>query len=227
MADGVIERKSLAELVAARLRAEILAAEFKPGERLVIGTLAERYGISHIPIREALRSLESEALVEYRRGSGNVVAEASLEDLHDLYDMRRLLEPYVLRIAVGHYDDQVLRDAEADLEALTTVEPATGNDAWWRHHEDFHWALLRPGMSPWSERMLRLLWTSVERYQRLYALVFGDVYRANAEHHQILEAARAGDADALVEVWLEHLAEKEQSVADGFHHRTARSAAQT
>jgi DNA-binding GntR family transcriptional regulator len=220
MADGVIERKSLAEEVATRLREDILAASFSPGERLVIGALSERYGVSHIPIREALRSLESEALVEYRRGAGNIVASASLDDLHDLYDMRRLLEPHALRLAIAHYDEDLLDGAAALLEALTEVEPDRRDDAWWRRHEDFHWQLLRPGLTPWSERILRLLWQSVERYQRLYALVFGDVHRANVEHHRILEASRTGDADTLVEVWLQHLAEKEQRVAEGFRRQT-------
>jgi DNA-binding GntR family transcriptional regulator len=224
MGEALIERKSLAEEVATRLREDILASAFSPGQRLVIGALSERYGVSHIPIREALRSLESEALVEYRRGSGNVVAGASLEELHDLYDMRRLLEVHVLRLAVGRYDDDLLETAAEQLRALTEVEPDRRDDEWWRRHEDFHWQLLRPGLTPWSERILRLLWQSVERYQRLYALVFGDVQRANAEHHGILEAARTGDAETLVAVWLQHLAEKEQRVAEGFERQAGDAA---
>jgi DNA-binding GntR family transcriptional regulator len=214
--NGRIERKSLAEEVAERLREDILGVVFGPGEKLVIGALAERYGVSHIPIREALRSLESEALVEYQRGSGNVVAQASLDDLRDLYDLRRLLEGHVLRAALPHYDAALLQQAEGCYEALIGVDPDHRDDAWWRRHEDFHWMFLQPGVTPWSERLLRLLWQSVERYQRLYALVFGDVSKANEEHHGILEAARAGDLDTLLDTWMQHLNEKEERVAAGF-----------
>lgn len=212
---GPIERKSLAEEVAERLRNDILRAEFRPGEKLVIGALSERYGVSHIPVREALKSLESEKLVDYARGSGSVVAETSLEDLFDLYDMRRLLEAHALREGLPRYEPELLDRAARSLDHLVGVRPDRGGDAWWRRHEDFHWVLLQPGLTPWSERVLRLLWQAVERYQRLYALVFGDVARANAEHKEILEAARSGDADRLVEVWLQHLDEKRDRVAEG------------
>lgn len=214
--NGRIERKSLAEEVAERLRDDILSAAFRPGERLVIGTLSERYGVSHIPVREALKSLESEALVEYSSGAGSQVAATSLDELYDLYDLRRLLETHVLRGAVVRYDDDLLDRAEERLEALVGVSPTHEDDAWWRRHEEFHWLLLEPGLSPWSERLLRLLWQAVERYQRLYALVFGDVARANAEHHDLLAAARQRDADALCRVWLQHLDEKRDRVATGF-----------
>lgn len=211
-----IERRSLAEEVARRLRHDILTGVYSPGERLVVQSVEQRYGVSHIPIREALRTLENEALIVSRRGSGAVVASVSLEDLHDIYALRRLVEVDVLRRAIAVYDEAVLEEAEAAFEAVHGLAPSAAGELWWPAHRRFHMALLRPGLSPWTERVLRLLWQSVERYQRLYTLVFGDVATADREHRQLLELAREGDEERLVTAWLKHLDEKEQRVADGF-----------
>lgn len=213
-----IQRRSLAEEVSDRLRHDILSGVFQPGERLVVQMLERRYGVSHIPIREALRSLEAESLVTSRRGSGAVVAGVGIEELHDLYELRRLVEEHVLRRAILHYDREVLHDAARQFEHLHGLVPTHGDNAWWHAHRDFHWTLLQPGLTPWTDRVLRLIWQSVERYQRLYTLVFGDVHIADVEHQHILDVARQGDADALVQRWIDHLNEKEARVAEGFSH---------
>jgi DNA-binding GntR family transcriptional regulator len=216
-----IERRSLVDQVGEVLRREILAGEYAPNERLVIDTLALKYGVSQIPVREALRGLEGEGLVEFRAGTGTVVADVTREELGELYELRRLIEPYVLRRAVGHYDDAMLSEARELLDVLTDTTPTRDSDRWWQAHLDFHDALLRPGFTPWSERFLRLIWQSVERYQRLYALVFGDISRANHEHEALLEAAVSRDADRLIAVWISHLDEKESRVAEGLTQATA------
>lgn len=210
-----IERRSLAEEVAQRLRHDILSGRYGPGERIVVPTLEERYGVSHIPIREAFRSLENEALIVSRRGSGAVVAAVSLGELHDIYDLRRLLEVDVLRTAIALYDDVILEEAQAAFEAVHGLAPTTHDELWWPAHRRFHMSLLRPGLTPWSERVLRLLWQSVERYQRLYTLVFGSVEQADREHRELLNIARERDEERLVAAWLTHLNEKEQRVREG------------
>lgn len=210
-----IERRSLVDQVGEALRQEILSGQFGPSERLVIDTLAQRYGVSQIPVREALRGLEGEGLVEFRSGSGTVVADITRDELAELYELRRLIEPFVLRRAAARFDERTFQDTRELLDILTSTTPSRDSDRWWQAHFEFHEALLRPGYTPWSERFLRLIWQAVERYQRLYALVFGDVARANHEHEQLLEAALTGDVDLLVEVWINHLNEKESRVAEG------------
>lgn len=210
-----IERRSFVEQVGEALRQEILSGQFGPGERIVIDALAARYGVSQIPVREALRGLEGEGLIEFRSGTGPVIADVTRAELAELYDLRRVLEPFVLRRAVARYDAAMLAEMRELLDVLTRTTPSRDSDRWWHAHLEFHDALLRPGYSPWSERFLRLIWQAVERYQRLYALVFGDVSRANHEHEQLLEAAAAGDADLLERVWVNHLNEKEARVAEG------------
>jgi DNA-binding GntR family transcriptional regulator len=210
-----IERRSLVEQVGEALRHEILAGKIAPNERLVIDSLAQRYGVSPIPVREALRGLEGEGLVEFRPGAGSVVSDVTGAELGELYDLRRLIEPFVLRRAAARYDAATLAEVRELLDVLTETTPTRESDRWWQAHLEFHDALLRPGFTEWSERFLRIIWQAVERYQRLYALVFGDVAQANHEHERLLEAALTGDVEVLVEVWVSHLNEKEARVAEG------------
>lgn len=217
--DAQIQRLSLSEEVARRLRHDILTGIYQPGERLVVQALEERYGVSHIPIREALRALENEALIVSRRGSGATVAAVSLGDLHDIYALRKLVEVDVLRRAIVAYDDEVLAEAKAAFDAVHGLAPSAHDELWWPAHRRFHMSLLRPGLTPWTSRVLRLLWQSVERYQRLYTLVFGDVATADREHRLLLDLAEHGDAEALVSAWVEHLEEKEQRITEGYRTR--------
>lgn len=211
-----IKRQTLAQAVTERLRDEILSGQLSPGQRLIVQTLEERWGVSHIPIREALRELEAEALVESRPGQGVVVAGVDLDELHDLYHLRRLLEGDVLRRGFPSYGPERLQHAQQLLDALLEEEPEPGGSAWWAAHRAFHWAFLEPGCTPWSRRLLNLIWQSCERYQRLYTLVFGSVDQANVEHQHILDVAAGGEVDAFVEEWLAHLDLKEQAIVSGY-----------
>ena len=215
-----LDRASLAKQAAARLRDEILSGAAPPGERLVVRDLVERWGVSHIPIREALRELEAESLVESRPRQGVVVAGVDIDELADLYRLRRLLEVDAIRRAFAHFTDDHVRGARGALDDLLALRPQQRKGNWWEAHQRYHWAFLQPGLSPWATRLLQLVWQSCERYQRLYTLVFGSVDDANREHHRILEAATGSDVDVFLDAWLVHLDHTESTIASGYraHH---------
>src|SRR5699024_9343417 len=91
------DREMLHNKVCSVLRKAILKGEFKAGERLVQTELAERIGVSRMPIREALRTLEIEGLVKLEPHKGAVVREISKEDITEIYELRSILEPLALR----------------------------------------------------------------------------------------------------------------------------------
>jgi DNA-binding GntR family transcriptional regulator len=91
-AEGTARRIS-AEVVCTAVRDDIVAGYFPPGSRLTEELLAQRYGVSRVPVREALRTLESEGFVRTRRHAGASVAEPTEQEAADLLDIRRLLEP--------------------------------------------------------------------------------------------------------------------------------------
>src|SRR5579859_5475066 len=109
-----IKRQTLAGEVADRLRIDILHGTIRPGERIVVADVERRFGVSHIPIREALRRLEAEGLVELSPNRATIATGLALEDLADLYDLRRLLEGQVAFRAVA-------RRRPAQLEELLSI----------------------------------------------------------------------------------------------------------
>lgn len=226
--DTALSRRTLTQEVADRLRAAILSGELPPGRRLIVSALEEMYGVSHIPIREALRELQAEALVEGRPQLGVVVADVNSSELRDIYSLRRVIEPDVLRRSIDHYDQEHHWEFDTNLRRLLECDHTRDSSEWWQLHRTFHWAFMAPAMAPWSRRLLNLLWQVVERYQRLFVLVFGSIESANSHHQEMVRVARE-EPDALIDLWLEHLAQTEEAILAGLRtvdekgaHRPAR-----
>lgn len=212
---GAIVRQALPDQVAARLRRDILTGVLAPGQRLVVGELTGRLGVSHIPIREALRSLEAESLVTSAPGRGVVVTSVDLDDLHDLWHLRRLLEGDLVRRAFPSYTPEHLARFRERLDALLALRPQRNED-WWDAHRAFHRAFLEPALTPWTARMLHLVWQSAERYQRLFTLVFGSVDSANDDHAEMVRLAAAGDGEGLHALTCSHMTATEEAITRGY-----------
>src|SRR5919108_1482781 len=121
-----IRRTSLVDDVTERLRAEILAGEIAPGERILVGDLGRRFDVSHIPIREALRRLEAEGLVVTSPQRATVAAGVALEDLEGLYQLRFIIEGEVARQAVGRLTEADLTELHRLLDQLeASADPAS------------------------------------------------------------------------------------------------------
>lgn len=214
-----IEQVSLSQQVAAKLRSQILSGTLEPGAPIVVRDLVDRLGVSHIPIREALRELEAESLVVSRPGHSVIVSSVDLEELHDLYRLRRLIEIDAIHRAFPHYTQEFLEEARKTYDQLMELPPNRAESGWWGIHRQFHWSFLEPGMTDWSTKLLRLVWQAAERYQRLYILVFGSVEQANEEHDHMLTVAAESDLDALIDAWLHHLDRTEESIVSGYKAR--------
>jgi DNA-binding GntR family transcriptional regulator len=214
-----IEQVSLSQQVATKLRTEILSGAIEPGAPIVVRDLVERLGVSHIPIREALRALEAESLVVSRPGQSVMVSGVDLDELLDLYRLRRLIEVDAIRRAFPHYTAEFLDEARRIYEELLRLAPSQADSRWWAEHRRYHWLFLEPGLTPWSTKLLTLVWQTSERYQRLYILVFGSVEEANVEHDRVLAVASSGDLDSFIDAWLHHLDRTEESIASGYMAR--------
>ncbi|HEX2153852.1 MAG TPA: GntR family transcriptional regulator [Acidimicrobiia bacterium] len=217
-----IEPVSLSQQVATRLRREILAGDLEPGAPIVVRDLVGRLGVSHIPIREALRELEAESLVVSRPGQSVIVSGVDLDELHDLYRLRRLLEVDAVRRAFPAYTSEFLDGARKIFDELLGLAPSQGDSRWWGVHKRYHWTFLQPGLTPWSTKLLQLIWQTSERYQRLYILVFGSVEEANVEHDRVLAVASSGNLEAFIDAWLHHLDRTEKSIVSGYLARHGR-----
>jgi DNA-binding GntR family transcriptional regulator len=180
------------EHVLERVRTAILAGDLPAGETLRQEDLAERLGVSRMPVREAIKRLHSEGLVEVLPSRRVRVAALSRAEIEDIYDMRAALEPLAVRLAVPRLTKAQLRDAAHALEAAEDEEDA---DTFGVRNAAFHLALMNPCERPRLLAGIASLLDLSDRYQRA-ALRDGEHNAlVRAEHAALLEAARTGDAD--------------------------------
>lgn len=201
-------KQTLAEQLEAGLRSEILMGELKPGTRLRAEEIALRYGVSHTPIREALRSLAADALVSIDPHAGAQVARATLDDLRDVYRVRLFLEPEALRLSMANGDEAWARELAAALHALVEEyrrrarHPRDAALARAEAHRRFDHALFAACGSAWLLRLVRTMSTHSERYRVVLRAARGIERDLEREHRDIAEAALARDlprADAALE----------------------------
>ncbi|AOJ29735.1 GntR family transcriptional regulator [Burkholderia seminalis] len=193
---------STADAVAASLRDMIINGELSAGKRLVERDLAERFGISRIPMREAIQRLEREGLLDIFRNRGAVVRMLSASDVQDIYDLRVLLEGDAIYRSVKRLDDETLARAELVHRLLGDASvPRRQGEL----NREFH-ALLYAGCG--NARQLKSiaeLHSQVERYERLQTTLLADTPSFQVEHEAILQACRARDARAARSMTVAHL----------------------
>ena len=209
---------SVADEMAARIREMIITGEIPPGAKIAPKVLEELFSVSHIPIREALRLLEAEQLVVNIPRRGAIAAPVSEDQMNDIYQIRRILEPEIARTATIQMSDADVRRVSKRLEALdriTKTAPAT--ERFVAADRAFHWAILKPGASELAATILERLWRMSERYIRLGMSQIRTPTRTHEQHHEIFAALEARDPDQVRDALAEHLA-LTQSVLRGLRH---------
>ena len=198
-----LPRRTAHEAVRDSLRQAILRGELQGGTRLVQSELAESLGVSTTPLREAMRDLAAEGLIEFDRYRGAVVHSPTLDEVRDVYELCLLLEPVAVRKAVGRVREEELAIAAALLSRMDEEDDA---GRFVDLNRDFHAVLSAPAGSARLESILRVL-------REAAAIHVGASLRArpsqmresNAIHHQILEAYQRRDAHTAVELTCQHL----------------------
>jgi DNA-binding GntR family transcriptional regulator len=209
-----IQRVSVVDNVTVLLRRALLAGEIKPGERIKVAELEKSFGVSHIPIREAVRRLETEGLIIALPQRAAVAAGVDLEDLSGLYDLRRIIECDVIRRSVDEMSDEQVEAVRVALETLEAVAQDHGSAQFWEVHRDFHWALLEPGASAWIRRVLEQVWLASQRYVRLF--LSETVDDAMADHRELLAYCDQRAGRRAAELLRRHLDLTELAVRQAF-----------
>jgi DNA-binding GntR family transcriptional regulator len=206
MVDGITER----------LRQAIITGAIRPRERIRVADLERKFGVSHIPIREALRRLQSEGFVEVSPRRTTIAAGVDLNDLANIYDLRRIIEIEIGRRSVSRMTKD---DVEAVRRALASFQEVANDPSsaqFWERHRNFHWALLAPAANPTVKRVLDYLWQSSERYVRLFVSTFATMDTVMDLHVELYEACTGGDLTTFENALTRHYVETEQTVREGF-----------
>ena len=190
---GSGRRISLPERVAARLRQAILARELKPGDHIVEERLAADFAVSRNPVREALRALAADGLIEISARRGAFVASVTEEEAREMIEVRALLEGHNARLVARHKDARTLKRIEAILERGLAAAATERFDQLPALNEQFHRELAEAGQN-------RLLGELLTRLRERTAMLFspGEPERQAPlwnEHAGILRAILDGDED--------------------------------
>lgn len=186
------------------LRTDLLSGELKPGEQLVQETLAERYGVSRVPVREALKMLESEGQVDYHPHRGYFVAELSVEDLHEVYRLRALLEAEAIQRAVPHLSDDDVASIATLLDEVNAAAAVPDVVALTTANRRFHFAIFEASGMTRLSRLLAQLWDATDMYRALYFASKPNRDRVAAEHAAMVDALRRRDATTLIRLHADH-----------------------
>ena len=195
------------ELAYTRVRGLILSGELAPGAVLPQAALAQTIGISTTPLREALRRLKQEGLVELDAHKDARVRPLDATEARDLLELRRSLDPLAASLAAQRRTDADLAEARAALDGLEALSTRPSLSQLESHHR-FHAAIHRASHNALLVDVLDGLWVKTDRYRR-HGLEAGrsDEERdaRAAEHRALFEAVRDSEAETAAELMRRHV----------------------
>ncbi|MFF0386356.1 GntR family transcriptional regulator [Streptomyces sp. NPDC004286] len=192
---------SVRERVLAALRQDIIAGRLGPGDRLVERELAERYGVSRVPVREAIRALVGEGFVLFESARRTVVRRLTPDDVRELFELREALEVYAAGLAAARATPEALEELRELLAEAATATEAGDAEAITDVNTRFHDRILAMAgngllisvLEPVDGRLRWLTRRNAEWPQLL------------AEHHELYEAIASGDPDRARAHALDHV----------------------
>jgi DNA-binding GntR family transcriptional regulator len=194
--------RALYEEVAELLRQRIFARELEPGSWIDELKIAEEYGISRTPLREALKVLAAEGLVTMKVRRGAYVTEVSEKDLADVYHLLALLESDAAGVVAQRGTEEQLAELRELHDAL---EAAAGNrDEFFALNEQFHMRLLEMADNRWRQQMVADLRKVMKLNRHNSLLKSGRLTDSLAEHRAIMSALQSRDAVLTVQRMNEH-----------------------
>jgi DNA-binding GntR family transcriptional regulator len=198
-------QRTLTEGLLKQLREQLLSGKIKGGEALKQEKIAREFGVSRIPVREALLQLGAEGLIVFKPHKGAVANMLSIEEADELFLLRALLETNLLSHAFAKINNSVMKEADAALVRYErAIQGTTSAEAWSEMNWQFHRILFEPARMPRTMAIVRALHTSTDRYQRVY-LQTGGVEYALTEHRLILDLCQARKKSAALKALESHI----------------------
>lgn len=196
------QQRSTPDLIADALREAILRGIFQEGQSLRQDEIAAQFGVSRIPVREALRQLEAEGLVTLQLNRGATVSALSPAEAQEICEIRSALETTAIQLAIPQLTES---DLEKATLILDTTNQTTDAARWATLNWEFHATLYTPANRPRLLTMIKTLHVNIDRYVRLQMEKMNYLEKSQKEHYQLLDACRQRDARAAVKVLKRHI----------------------
>jgi len=206
---------TIAQTVAAQIREQILKREISGGEPLRQEAIARSYGTSIIPVREALRQLEAEGLVELHTHRGAVATELTLDKALEWIHLRRLIETDLIGLAIDKMTEEDIAQAEKILGKFDdALDKGMEIDHWSEYNLEFHSALYAAANRPETMKVLKTLHQKCDRYIRLQLLGGDHIARAEKEHAELIELCRKRSKRAAKALMHRHIVGVEEDLVE-------------
>lgn len=201
--------RTATEYVESALRQAILSGALAPGTPLRQEELATAFAVSRMPVREALRQLEAQALVDFAPHRGAVVTEISAADAADHYAIRLALEPVALRLSLPALSSEDLARATALVDEMDAEPDAARlGELNRRFHMTLYGGAGRPRLLALVDQQL----AAADRYLRFHLAALGREHLSQAEHRGLLGACRAGAAEDAAALLCRHIAAADRNL---------------
>lgn len=225
-----VSRQTMASMVVEALRERIVSFKIPEGTQLRQDSLAAEFGVSRIPVREALLQLEGEGLVAQAAHRSYTVTSLSLEEIREVFDLRAVVEVDLLHRAMPAMTDE---DIEAARSVLAVFDEMLARKAegshWGRLNWRLHATLYAPAGRRHTMRILQNLHRTADRYLRLQLqLTQGTIDRARAEHRRLVDLCERGDTMEAVRLLREHILLARDDLVEFLHdHRSQAESPET
>jgi len=201
-----LKHKTMSEAAAEAIRNRILEGAYAPGMRLRQDALASEFGMSRIPIREALLLLESEGLLTLLPHKGAVVVQLSTDEIEELFNMRILLEPFLFKRSAPLLTLTDFNRLEKNLARYVESLHSVDVDAWNDLNTEFHMTLYRHAASPRIVSTVQNLLSECDRHTRIQlSNVTAERNLAIEEHKTLLKLCKAGKFDEGAQLMRDHI----------------------
>jgi DNA-binding GntR family transcriptional regulator len=197
--------RPLTDVLCDSLREQILGGAVPPGAELRQEVLARQFGVSRVPIREAMSRLQAEGLIVLRPRRGFAVISLDIAEIIEIFELRMAVEQHALETASRLRSENDVREVEALLVGMETLNPAEGSmPAWLKLNRDFHARLVASANRSRLSSITSNLRDAVEPYIRLECYVTGEVEDASHEHREIFDAFKSRDSTRAGEIIRDH-----------------------
>jgi len=203
MGRGIYQTKS--EIIYQEIKEDIINGKYKPNERIVISDVAREFGASDIPVREAMRQLESDGLIQSKPYVGAIVTNFDLADICKIYQIRAVLEGLATRQAVDRIKKNGLKKLDTILSKMTKAVGSGNHVLLSNLNRDFHHVIYAASDNEYLIKVIFDLWDMSLRARAIFSFMPGRAQEAVDEHTDIVAALKKKDAKAAEKLVIEHM----------------------
>ncbi len=204
-AKRAITRQSLPDVIAGDIRERILSGELAEGETIRQEALAEEYDVSRMPVREALKQLDAEGLVQLTNNRGASVTKHSLQEIGEIFDLRVLIEVDLFRRSIPLMTSTDFARCKKILEQMEASYDANDVGKWGALNYEYHASLYAAAGRGLTNELLHRVNLQSDRYIRMHLSVMKQREPAKKEHRELLKLAKAGKVNKACALLAEHI----------------------